>query len=167
VTRGRLVLTAATPYDFREWSGRAGSVMEEIAMRSIRRSILPAALFTVCFVPLATWAGCNRPIEVPIRFQPGAVCWQHVGAGTTFTGQFGARQRVTAAAIGQSDNADEKHNWTTTGHWQISISGPGGFFVEAMDGQLEAVLPRSGTYTFEIGPCAVWGAPGMIEICTS
>jgi hypothetical protein len=70
-----------------------------------------------------------------------------------------------AAAIGQFVNADSKREWVTTGHWQISVSGPGGFFANGENGELDAILPRAGAYTFEIGPCAVWGNPGMIEIC--
>jgi hypothetical protein len=135
-------------------------------MRFVRRSLLPAAIVAGCLAPLPGWAsGCNREIVVPIRFQQGAVCWQHVGVGTTFTGQFGARQRVTAAAIGQSYNSDDRHTWVTTGHWQISLSGPGGFFANGENGELDAILPRAGEYSFSIGPCAVWGNQGMIEIC--
>jgi hypothetical protein len=37
--------------------------------------------------------------------------------------------------------------------------------VNGENGELDAILPRAGAYTFEIGPCAVWGNPGMIEIC--
>ena len=134
-------------------------------MRLLHRLLLPSAALTCCLVPLSGFAGCNRPIVVAIRFPQGAVCWQHVGAGTTFTGEFGAHQRVTAAAIGQFVNADSKRERVTTGHWQISVSGPGGFFANGEHGELDAMLPRAGTYTFEIGPCAVWGNPGMIEIC--
>jgi hypothetical protein len=134
-------------------------------MRLLHR-LLPAAIVSACcLAPSWGFAGCNRPIVVPVRFQQGAVCWQHVGLGTTFTGQFGARQRVSAAAIGQFVNADGKREWVTTGHWQISLSGPDGFFANGENGELEAILPRAGEYTFEIGPCAVWGSPGMIEIC--
>ena len=134
-------------------------------MRLFRRLLLQAAAFAGCLVPLAGFAGCNRPIVAPIRFQQGATCWQHVGVGTAFTGEFGARQHVTAAAIGQFVNADGKREWVTTGHWQISVSGPGGFFASGVNGELDAILPRAGTYSFEIGPCAVWGNPGLIEIC--
>jgi hypothetical protein len=134
-------------------------------MRAIRRSLLPALAVVFCAVPLSSWAGCNKPVVVPIRFQSGAVCWQHVGGGTTFTGAFGARQHVTAAAIGQFYNSDGKQEWVTTGTWQISISGPGGFFANGENGQLDTVLPAAGQYSFEIGPCAVWGNQGMIEIC--
>jgi hypothetical protein len=136
-----------------------------VAMRSVRRLLLTSSLSACCLVPFSGWAGCNRDIVVPIRFAQGAVCWQHVGPGTTFTGQFGAGQHVTAAAIGQFENADGNRTWTSTGTWQISISGPAGFFANGENGQLDTVLPRAGAYSFQIGPCAVWGAPGMIEIC--
>ena len=134
-------------------------------MRSIHRLLLPAAAVIFCLVPLSGFAGCNREVVVPIRFAQGAVCWQHVGGGTTFTGQFGARQHVTAAAIGQFYNADGKREWVTTGTWQLSISGPGGFAASGDNGQLDTILPASGQYSFQIGPCAVWGNQGMIEIC--
>jgi hypothetical protein len=135
-------------------------------MRSIYRLLLPAAALACCLVPLSSWAtGCNREIVVPIRFQEGTVCWQHVGVGTTFNGQFGARQHVTAAAIGQFYNSDNSRTRVTTGHWQISVSGPGGFLANGEDGQLDAILPQAGEYTFSVGPCAVWGNQGMIEIC--
>jgi hypothetical protein len=136
-----------------------------VAMRSVRRLLLISTVSTCCLVPFSGWAGCNRPIVVPIHFQQGAFCWQHSGIGTTFTGDFGARQRVTVAAHGQFENSDGTRTWVTTGPWQISISGPGGFFTGSENGQIEAILPASGPYTFEIGPCAVWGNQGMIEIC--
>ncbi|MGH6674120.1 MAG: hypothetical protein ACRECV_19400 [Xanthobacteraceae bacterium] len=109
-----------------------------------------------------------RDIVLPISFQRGAVCWRHVGIGTTFKGEFGAGQHVTASAMGQTFNADSKRTWVTTGPWQIDVTGPGGFSVSANDkGQLSTVLPRSGIYSFQIGPCAVWGNQGTIEICTN
>ena len=108
-----------------------------------------------------------RDIVVPIQFQQGAVCWRHVGVGTTFTGRFGAHQHVTATASGQTYNSDGKRNWVTTGPWQLSVNGPGDFFANAGEnGQLDAVLPQAGEYSFSIGPCAVWGNQGTIEICT-
>ena len=134
-------------------------------MHLLQRLLLPAVILACCVAPLSGFAGCNRPIVLPIRFQQGAVCWQHVGVGTTFTGRFDARQHVTATAIGQFVNADGKREWVTTGHWQISVSGPGGFNADGQNGELDAILPRAGEYTFEIGPCAIWGNPGMIEIC--
>jgi hypothetical protein len=134
-------------------------------MRLLRRLLLTSSLSACCLVPFSGWAGCNRPIVVPIHFQQGSFCWQHSGIGTTFTGDFGARQHVSASAHGQFFESDGTRTSVTTGPWQISVSGPGGFFASGENGQLEAVLPASGPYTFEIGPCAVWGGQGMIEIC--
>jgi hypothetical protein len=123
---------------------------------------------SVCaLVPSATFAsGCQQPINVPIRFSAGAVCWRHSGPGTTFNGQFAAHQHVTASAAGQTINSDGRRTWVTTGPWQLYLTGPGGFSASADDaGRLDAVLPRSGAYVFEIGPCAVWGNQGQVEIC--
>ncbi len=118
-------------------------------------------------IPSAAGAtGCQQEIAVPIQFQAGAVCWRHVGTGTTFSGQFGAHQHVTAAASGQTYNSDGTRTWITTGPWQLSVSGPGGFFLgDGGNGQLDTMLPRNGQYSFSIGPCAVWGNQGTIEIC--
>ncbi len=120
-----------------------------------------------CWMPSATYAsGCQREITVPIRFGPGAACWRHVGIGTTFNGQFAARQHVTAAAFGQTYNSDGKRVWVTTGPWQLYVTGPGGFSAAANDkGRLDVLLPRAGQYSFSIGPCAVWGNRGTVEIC--
>jgi hypothetical protein len=136
-------------------------------MRSVHRLLQSSAVLVLCLAPALTWAsGCEHDIVVPIRFQSGAVCWQHVGAGTTFTGQFGAHQHVTAAAIGQFYNADSTHEWVTTGPWQLSVSGPNGFFASAGNNNtVDTVLPQAGQYSFQVGPCAVWGSQGMIEIC--
>jgi len=136
-------------------------------MRAIHRCMVSIGLL-VALGPGPTWAGgCNREIVVPIRFQQGSVCWQHIGAGTTFTGEFGAHQRVTATALGQFYSVgDNNRTVTTTGPWQLSVSGPGGFSASAgADGQLDTVLPKAGEYSFSVGPCAIWGNQGMIEIC--
>jgi hypothetical protein len=137
-------------------------------MQSFCRSLLPAAILIGCAAPVSSWAsGCNREIVVPIRFQQGSVCWQHVGVGTTFTGQFGAHQRVTGAALGQFYSADDNNRTSiTAGPWQISVTGPDGFSASAGDnGQLDAILPKAGRYSISVGPCAIWGSQGMIEIC--
>jgi len=126
-----------------------------------------AALASCCFAPTVAGAsGCMRDIVVPIRFEHGAACWRHVGVGTTFKGQFAAHQHITASATGQFFNSDGKRTWMTTGPWQLDLTGPGGYAVSANDtGRLDTVLPRSGTYGFQIGPCAVWGNTGTVEIC--
>jgi hypothetical protein len=132
------------------------------------RRYLPLLAAIACLLaPSALRASaCNQEIVVPIRFQAGAMCWRHVGVGTTFNGQFGAGQHVTASAIGQMYNSDGVRSWVTTGPWQLYVSGPSGFSAsDNGNGQLDIVVPQAGRYSFSIGPCAVWGAPGTIEIC--
>lgn len=137
-------------------------------MRSANRTALLLAAAAMCgLIPGAAIAsGCMKPIAVPIRFAAGSTCWRHSGTGTTFTGEFAARQHVTASAMGQTVNSDGRRTWVTTGPWQLSLTGPNGFSASANGkGQLDAVLPAGGAYSFEIGPCAVWGNQGTIEIC--
>jgi hypothetical protein len=129
---------------------------------------LSLAVMTVigCVAPAIVHAsGCRQDIAVPIHFRRGAVCWRHSGVGTTFNGEFGAHQHITASAIGETVNSDGKRTWTTTGPWQLYVTGPGGFSLSALNGQVNTVLPSSGTYSFSIGPCAVWGNKGTVEIC--
>jgi hypothetical protein len=136
-------------------------------MLSATRALLTVAAVACGLIPPAIHAtGCVKEIGVPIRFQPGAVCWRHVGLGTTFKGQFDANQHITASAIGQTYNSDGTRSWVTTGPWQLSVTGPGGFFAaDNGNDQLDIVLSRAGQYSFSIGPCAVWGNQGTIEIC--
>jgi hypothetical protein len=135
-------------------------------MRSIHPFRLSTAALACCLLPSAASAtGCVKEILVPIRFPAGATCWRHVGIGTTFEGQFRANQQVTATAVGQTYNSDGKRVWVTTGPWQLSVSGPGGFFASTDSGRLNTVLPRTGEYSFSIGPCAVWGNKGDVAIC--
>jgi hypothetical protein len=131
------------------------------------RAFLAVAAVACGVLPNATHASsCIHEIVVPIQFQAGKQCWRHSGVGTTFTGRFGAHQYVTAGAIGETFNSDGKRTWITAGPWQLSVSGPDRFFAMAdSQGQLDTMLPRSGEYRFSIGPCAVWGNEGMIEIC--
>ena len=130
------------------------------------RSSLAVVTLIGCLAPAVVHAGgCQREIAVPIHFQAGAVCWRHAGVGTTFNGAFGAHQHITARAIGETVNSDGRRTWITTGPWQLYLTGPGGFSVSAPNGRLSTVLPRSGTYSFSIGPCAVWGNKGTVEIC--
>ena|SRR3984957_7265637 len=137
-------------------------------MRLVRLALVPVMIAAVCVAPSTPRAsGCTQDIVVPIQFTAGSTCWKHNGPGTTFNGQFGAHQHITASAIGEIDNSDGKRNWVTTGPWQLSVTGPGGFSAsDDGNGHLAATLPASGKYSFSIGPCAVWGAPGTVEICT-
>ena len=48
----------------------------------------------------------------------------------------------------------------TTGHWQISVSGPGGFFANGENGELDAILPRAGVDAPEVRECFVYFISG-------
>jgi hypothetical protein len=134
----------------------------------LTRSLLALVIVLPPFGSASVHASsCQREIKVPIQFQRGTTCWRHTGVGTTFTGEFAAHQHVTTSATGQTLNSDGKRTWVTTGPWQIYLTGPGGFSASAVNGSLNAVLPRGGTYSFSIGPCAVWGNQGTVEICAN
>jgi hypothetical protein len=144
-------------------------------MRSLYRTVCSAASLACCLAPAASFAAdCDRPVVIAIHFRDGSACWRHIGTGTTFRGQFAAQQRITAAAGGQLPSPDSARNVHSaplpplpTGPWQISVTGPGGFSADSSDdGRLDTVLPQAGEYSFTIGPCAVWGGAGLVEICT-
>jgi len=136
-------------------------------MLHVNRALLPVAAIICSVVSSgASASGCMREIVVPINFQQGWVCWRHVGVGTTFKGQFGAHQRVTASALGEFHESDDIRSlMTITGPWKLSVTGPNGFSAYTNeDGELDVVLPQSGQYSFVISPCSAWGNQGMIEI---
>lgn len=121
-----------------------------------------------CFGSSGTLAsGCMREIAVPVTFQQGAVCWWHAGAGTTFKGQFGRNQHVTAVAMGEENTSDAGNRpLTIAAPWQLTLNGPHGFSANSgPDGQLSVVLPENGQYSLVTFPCAIWGNQGMVEIC--
>lgn len=37
---------------------------------------------------------------------------------------------------------------------------------DSEDGVIEATLPKSGAYTFDFSPCAMWNYYGLVRICT-
>jgi hypothetical protein len=49
-----------------------------------------------------------------------------------------------------------------------NVEGPGGYFFAVPDAQgvLTFVAAATGTYRFSFSPCAMWGAPGAVRICT-
>ena len=88
-------------------------------MFAVYRTLLPLAGLACCLAPSAGRStGCVHDIVVPIQFRQGAVCWRHVGVGTTFNGRFGVHQHVTATAIGQTYNSDGKRSWGH--HWAVA-----------------------------------------------
>ena len=122
---------------------------------AVRHALALLALAALCAAPTTLRAsGCSEDIVVPIHFTADAQCWRHSGPGTTYTGQFAAHQHIRVRARG------------LYGPWQLSMTGPGGFSLEDNGtGQLDVTLPAAGKYSFTIGPCAEWGAPGNVEVC--
>lgn len=109
---------------------------------------------------------CNQEIVVPIHFARGAQCWRFTGVATTFTGAFGAGQHVVARAVGEEYFSDGNQTTMQIAPWQIYLSGPGDYSAsDDGNGRLDAYLGAGGDYSFQIGPCAVWGNKGTIEIC--
>ncbi len=132
----------------------------------MRTLALAAALVAVSTSSFAQ--GRSRTIEVPIKFQAGSTCWKFAGRGTDFAGTFRAGQKVTVTAAGDFHMSDGKKNWTEQQPWQISVEGPGNFFETAeRDGNFVITLPSNGRYIFSIGPNAVRGNKGVIEVCTN
>lgn len=112
-------------------------------------------------------SACTDPIERQIQFARGSTCWHFVGTGTSFVGTFQAGQKLKARAIGEYRELQRKF-WAP---WQISIVGPDNAVLADTDfdhkqGEaLTLVIPQTGRYRFDIGPCAVWGYVGKIEVC--
>lgn len=132
----------------------------------MRIAILLAAAMSATGAADALAQGRTRTIEVPIQFQRGSTCWSFAGRGTDFTGRFFGGQTVSVRASGDFHMSDGRRNWTEhNSPWQITITGPGGFFVDG-EGRMQASLPRTGNYTFSMGPNAIRGNQGRIEICT-
>ena len=135
---------------------------EEATMRTV-----VAVILFVGSLSQVNASGCNHVITRPIRMTAGSSCWSFTGIGTTFVGTFRAGQRIAARASGQfsteTASGQIEKSW---GHWNLSVSGPGGFLADSTNGgPLVTTLPASGRYSFDIGPCAVWGAPGKVEVC--
>src|SRR5580704_1770148 len=54
------------------------------------------------------------PSSIEIHFQRGANCWKYIGAASTFTGKFGAGQRVDITSTGEQANGDGSKTWYET-----------------------------------------------------
>jgi len=167
----------ALPLAWPESSANSGSTSPNGPLRAVRCRYWPpqeATMRTVVAVILfvgslsqVNASGCNHVITRPIRMTAGSSCWSFTGIGTTFVGTFRAGQRIAARASGQfsteTASGQIEKSW---GHWNLSVSGPGGFLADSTNGgPLVTTLPASGRYSFDIGPCAVWGAPGKVEVC--
>jgi hypothetical protein len=127
-----------------------------------------AALFALAFVTdVVRGSACTDPIERQVRFSRGSACWHFTGTGTSFIGNFQAGQRIEASATGEYRELHRKF-WAP---WQLSVVGPHNAVLadtnlDHKEGEpLTFVIPQTGKYRFDIGPCAVWGYVGKVEIC--
>ncbi len=130
--------------------------------------VIVAAVFVPAFgIDVVLASACTDPIERQIRFSRGSTCWHFTGRGTSFIGIFQAGQRIKASATGEYRELHRKF-WAP---WQLSLVGPDNAVLadtnfEHKEGEpLTFVIPKTGEYRFDIGPCAVWGYVGKVEIC--
>lgn len=127
---------------------------------------LPLGRQCLCIVLRQSEAG-------KIRFTPGAVCWDYEGTATHFQGTFAAGQKVRVEMHGITHSYDQTFANSNKIEWEFrspSISGPDQKLLtptaDSEDGVIEATLPKSGTYTFDFSPCAMWNYYGLVRICT-
>jgi hypothetical protein len=137
--------------------------------------MLRSAFFGLCAAMTALWplqaeaSACNNEIIAHIAFAKGQMCWRYHGNATTFVGTFAAGQKVSVTMRGLETDYDPKtgHNVTFMANRSPDVSGPDKFYVMAdIDkATLDFVTPAAGGYRFGFSPCAMWGAPGDVEIC--
>jgi hypothetical protein len=133
---------------------------------------LTLSAFVVAGVPTppAQASSCEREIVVRIHFAEGQACWTYRGDATTFVGEFSHGQRIAAQMMGLASEYDPRSGRVAS-FWRArdpNVEGPGGFFFGATQapGVLAFIAPANGTYRFSFSPCAMWGAPGHVKICT-
>jgi hypothetical protein len=141
-------------------------------VRPIQTSIALAAAVALAPAPstsaLAT--SCSREVTAQIRFPSGKACWTYRGAATLFVGKFSSGQAISAQMTGEATDYDPRDGSTATVSRprDPNVEGPGGYFYGVPDGPgiMTFVAPATGTYRFSFSPCAMWGAPGAVKICT-
>ena len=105
-----------------------------------------------------------------VRFTARQACWTYNGPATLFVGKFSSGQTVSAQMTGEATDYDPRSGDTTkvSRPRDPNVEGPGGYFFAVPDapGIMTFVAPATGTYRFSFSPCAMWGAPGAVRICT-
>lgn len=96
---------------------------------------------------------------------PGATCWTFNGKGTRFVGSFQKGQVIRARANGEAFYDEGRRTRRTWEPWTLTAIGPKGFVESSENDALTITLPSSGRYSFNVGPCSIWGNRGRIEIC--
>jgi hypothetical protein len=118
----------------------------------------------------ASAGSCNKDVTAAIQMRAGQICWSYRGAATSFIGGFKGGQAVSAQMTGVATEYDPRSGRVASvlRPRDPNVEGPGGFFFGAPQapGLLTFVAPANGTYRFSFSPCAMWGAPGTVTICT-
>ena len=141
-------------------------------VRPVETSIALAA--ALAFAPAqstsALASSCSREVVAQIRFPSGKACWTYRGPATLFVGKFSSGQTVSAQMTGEATDYDPRSGGVSTVSRprDPNVEGPGGYFFAVPDapGVMTFVAPATGTYRFSFSPCAMWGAPGAVRICT-
>jgi hypothetical protein len=115
-------------------------------------------------------SSCDKEVAARIRFPSGKACWTYRGAATLFVGKFSSGQTISAQMTGEATDYDPRSGGaaTVSRPRDPNVEGPGGYFFAVPDapGVMTFVAPATGTYRFSFSPCAMWGAPGAVRICT-
>jgi hypothetical protein len=141
-------------------------------VRSIQTSIAlaVAVALTSAQSTSALATSCSREVLARIRFAQGQACWTYRGSATLFVGKFSSGQAISAQMTGEATDYDPRDGGTATVSRprDPNVEGPGGYFFAVPDapGVMTFIAPATGTYRFSFSPCAMWGAPGAVKICT-
>jgi hypothetical protein len=118
----------------------------------------------------ASASSCSKDVTAPIQMTEGQTCWTYRGAATSFIGGFKGGQAISAQMIGIATEYDPRGGRVAavSRPRDPNVEGPGGFYLGATQspGVLTFVAPANGMYRFSFSPCAMWGAPGTVTICT-
>jgi hypothetical protein len=118
----------------------------------------------------ASASSCNKVLTAPIQMTEGQACWTYRGAATSFIGGFKVGQAISAQMTGIATEYDPRSGRVAavSRPRDPNVEGPGGFYLGAPQapGVLTFVAPANGMYRFSFSPCAMWGAPGTVTICT-
>ncbi len=120
--------------------------------------------------PSSGASSCDKEVAARIRFAQGRACWTYNGPATLFVGKFSSGRTISAQMTGEATDYDPRDGSaaTVSRPRDPNVEGPGGYFFAVPDapGVLTFVAPATGTYRFSFSPCAMWGAPGAVRICT-
>ena len=113
-------------------------------------------------------SGCVAGKTMQIRFARGDRCWSYRGKAEMFDGFFTRGQKVAATSTSISGHDDGVNRWKTTEAREVHVYGPAGFLktLSAASGST-FVIRKTGAYSFDFTPCAMWGYVGDFVLCTT